>query len=52
MATSDEVSFLEQQVELLKQGAFQEALQLASVRLQTLKSELGSAAFDPKVCAC
>jgi hypothetical protein len=49
---SDEISFLEQQVELLKKGALQEALQMTSVRLQTLKSSLDSAAFDPKVCVC
>jgi hypothetical protein len=48
----DEVTFLEQQIELLKSCSVQEALQLATERLQKLKSNLHSVSFDPKVRAC
>jgi hypothetical protein len=51
MVFLDEVSFLEQHIELLNRGAFQEALQSASARLQNLKLSHHSTAFDPKVRA-
>jgi hypothetical protein len=49
MAFSDEVSFLEQQIQLLNRGALQEALHMASARLQNLKLGPQSTTFDPKV---
>jgi hypothetical protein len=48
-SSSDEISFLERQIELLKRGALQEALQLATVRLEKLSLNPDLAAFDPKV---
>jgi hypothetical protein len=46
---SDEVSFLEQQIQLLNRGALADALQLTTTRLHKLKSNMHSRAFDPKV---
>jgi hypothetical protein len=50
--SSDEITFLEQQIELLKSCSVQEALQMATKRLQMLQSNLLSVSFDPKVRAC
>jgi hypothetical protein len=50
MDFADEVSFLEQHIQLLNRGALQEALQMASARLQILKSSPASTTFDSKVC--
>jgi hypothetical protein len=50
MAFSDEVSFLEQHIQLLNRGALQEALQMASARLQILKTSPPLTTFDSKVC--
>jgi hypothetical protein len=50
--SSDEVCFLQQQIQLLSRGALQEALQMATLRLEELKTNLELAAFDPKVCTC
>lgn len=49
MAFSDEVSFLEQHIQLLNRGALQEALQMACARLQNLKLNPHTNQFDPKV---
>ncbi len=51
-SSSDEVSFLEQQLLLLNRGALDEARQMVSIRLQHLKSEFVPKQFDPKVCMC
>jgi len=51
-SSSDEVSFLEQQLLLLNRGALDEARQMVSIRLQHLKSEFVPKQFDLKVCMC
>lgn len=50
--SSDEVRFLEQQIQALSRGALHEALQMATVRLEKLKKSSESAASDPKVLPC